>query len=106
MRDYIVTRECVTSRIQYAIQADAPTSPALSLARKVNRRGITKTSETANDYTRSQALISANHSLQRIKRRLINCIAVLRSLQCDLLISRSHCNEFRYLHVCSGGEAA
>ncbi len=103
MTDYIVTREVVTSR---ANQADAPDSPALSLAREVNRRDFTKAGETEKDYTSSTAPKTPTASLTRSKQEVCCGERSTESGECDLLISRSHCNIECYLHVCIGGDAA
>ncbi len=106
MRDYIVTRQVVTSRKNDASQADAPTSPALSLAGKVNRIGFTPSDESSKHYTSGGYIPQAKKALYRIKTLVRDYAAALRSLKCDLIISRSHCNVECYLHVCLGGEAA
>jgi hypothetical protein len=103
MTDYIVTRAFVTL---CANQADAPTSPALSLARKVNRSGVTIHRKACERNYSNRCEKFHKLSLWSIKRFVRNLVRLPRSLQCDLLISRSHCNEFRYLRVCIGGEAA
>ncbi len=106
MRDYIVSPRVITSRMGNVRQADAPQSPALALARKVNRRGITKLSETFCNYTPEGYISQLLPPLKRIETSVGNCSAVPRSLQCDLLISRSHCNVTRYLTSQKSGEVA
>jgi hypothetical protein len=106
MRDYIVTRERQSLHIENVHQADVPQSPALALARKVNRIAFTPSGESSKHYTLAGYIPQLKKALYSIKTFVKDYAAALRSLECDLLISRSHCNEFRYLHVCLGGEAA
>jgi hypothetical protein len=106
MRDYIVSQRAITSRIGNVRQADALPSPALALARKVNRIAFTPSGESSKNYTRAGYVPQVKKALWSIKRFVRDYAAALRSLECDLLISRSHCNIECYLHVCLGGEAA
>jgi hypothetical protein len=103
MTDYIVTRAFVTL---CASQADALPSPALSLARKVNRSGVTIHRKACERNYSSRCEKFHRLSLWSIKKFVTDYAAALRSLECDLLMSRSHCNVKCYLHVCLGGEAA
>jgi hypothetical protein len=103
MRDYIVTSAFVTL---CANQADAPTSPALSLARKVNRSGVTIHRKACERNYSKRCEKFHKLSLWSIKRFVRNFVRLPRSLQCDLLISRSHCCIECNRHVCIGGEAA
>ncbi len=106
MRDYIVTQDGVSSHMGNVRQADAPQSPALALARKVNRIAFRLSGESSKHYTRHGYNAQAKKALYRIKRFVRDYAAALRSLKCDLLISRSHCNVECYRRVCIGGEAA
>jgi hypothetical protein len=106
MRYYIVTRIVVTPRKNDASQADAPTSPALSLARKVNRIAFTPSGESSKHYTRAEYVAQLKKALWSIKRFLRDYAAALRSLECAPLVSRAHCNEVRYLYENLGGETA
>jgi hypothetical protein len=106
MRDYIVTRQVVTSRKNDASQADAPQSPALSLARKVNRIAFTPSDESSKHYTPGRYIPQVKKALWSIKRFVKDYAAALRSLKCDLLISRSHCCKVCNRHVLQVGEAA
>ncbi len=106
MRDYIVTSRVVSLRIENVRQADAPQSPALALARKVNRIAFTPSGEISKHYTRGGYNSQAHKALKRIKRFLRDYAAALRSLKCDLLISRSHCCKVCNRHVLQVGEAA
>jgi len=92
MRDYIVSPRCITSRIASANQADATASPALSLAEKDNRIGITKVSETYNDYTSFSCDYFHKFKKIRIKPGARCAAGILENGECDIIISRSHCN--------------
>ncbi len=104
MRDYIVTRRVITSRIGNVHQADAHRSPALALAQKVNRITFTGSNEIYKNYTPGRYDSQACISLNSIKRFVTDHTAALRGLQCDYLISRSHCNVQCYLPAFLGGD--
>jgi pSer/pThr/pTyr-binding forkhead associated (FHA) protein len=104
MRDYIVSQRVITSRIENVRQADAPQSPALALAGKVNLIGFIAAGETNRDYNSFRCEKFHKFSQICIKPFRRKCVVLLPSLQCDLLISRSHCNVTRYLPAFLGGD--
>jgi hypothetical protein len=106
MRDYIVTQDGVSLHMGNVRQADAPQSPALALARKVNRISFTASGESSKNYTPDGYNSQAYRALKRIESLLKDYAAALRSLKCDLLISRSHCCKVCNRHVLQVGEAA
>jgi hypothetical protein len=104
MRDYIVTQDGVSSHVGNVRQADAPQSPALALARKVNRIAFTTSGESSKHYTPARYIPQLKKALYRIKTFLRDYAAALRSLECDLLISRSHCCKVCNICLLEGGE--
>jgi hypothetical protein len=103
MRDYIATRKAVTSR---RIGRTPQLRPPYRFSELFNRVGLTKASETANDYISFRCEEFHKLSLYRIKRFVTDYAAALRSLECAPLVSRAHCNEVRYRRVNLGGETA
>jgi hypothetical protein len=69
-------------------------------------KGFTKLSEAVKYYSFFRSLEKLSKALYRIKRFVRDYAAALRSLECDILISRSHCNVARYLTYQKSGEVA
>jgi hypothetical protein len=103
MRDYIVTRKSVTSRRFDGTPCKPSRRPHVH-STPVNV--ITKLSE--NEAKCSILRVGYFHKFKqyRIKPVATGNETTSENLECDLLMSRSHCCIECNRHVCLGGEAA